>query len=88
MKQLPAVLTLHVIAGAAAAVFTADVLVASRRLVVYQVLVDQARAQYSVITLDSDDWSKNATALEEILRVGNLKSNFESYIVNIKAANK
>ena len=50
--------------------------------------VDQARATYSVITLDSDDWSKNATALEEILRVGNLKSNFEDYITNIKAINK
>lgn len=50
--------------------------------------VDQARASYSVITLDSDDWSKNATALEEILRVGNLKSNFENYLSNIKAANK
>ena len=50
--------------------------------------VDQARASYSVITLDSDDWSKNATALEEILRIGNLKSNFENYLSNIKAANK
>ena len=50
--------------------------------------VDQARANFSVITLDSDDWSKNATALEEILRVGNLKSNFENYLTNIKAINK
>ena len=50
--------------------------------------VDQARSKYSVITLDSDDWSKNAASLEELLKVGHLKSNFESYLANIKAAGK
>ncbi len=50
--------------------------------------IDQARANYSVITLDSDDWSKNAVALEEILKVGKLKANFESYMVNIKTIAK
>ena len=50
--------------------------------------VDQARNGYSVITLDSDDWSKNAVALEDLLHVGKLKEKFENYLANIKAIGK
>ena len=50
MEKLSALLTLHVITGPAAAVVNADIFVACGRLIVYQILIDQAVARETVKT--------------------------------------
>ena len=50
--------------------------------------VDQARADYSIITLDSDNWSKNAAALGELLKIEKLQTLFEEYRKNIDSVAK
>jgi len=50
--------------------------------------VDQARADYSIISLDSDNWSKNAAALGELLKIEKLPSLFEEYRKNIDSVSK
>lgn len=42
--------------------------------------VDQIRAKYSMISLDSTDWSRNAASLGEIFEEKRLKSKFEEYV--------
>lgn len=51
-------------------------------------LVDQARSQYSVVTIDSDNWSKNAATLGELLRLKRLQNLFDEYKSNLDNAGK
>jgi len=50
--------------------------------------VDQARADYSIISLDSDNWSKNAAALGDLLKIEKLPTLFEEYKKNIDSIAK
>ena len=50
--------------------------------------IDQARADYSIISLDSDDWTKNATALGELLKIEKLPTLFQEYKKNIDSVSK
>ena len=50
--------------------------------------VDQARTDYSIISLDSDNWSKNAAALGELLKIEKLQTLFEEYKKNIDSIAK
>lgn len=50
--------------------------------------VDQARANYSIISLDSDNWNKNAVALGELLKIEKLPTIFEEYKKNIDSVSK
>ncbi|MBQ7650613.1 MAG: hypothetical protein IJS15_06615 [Victivallales bacterium] len=50
--------------------------------------VDQARTDYAIISLDSDNWSKNAAALGELLKIEKLPALFEEYRKNINSVAK
>jgi hypothetical protein len=50
--------------------------------------VDQARANYSIISLDSDNWSKNAAALGDLLKIEKLQTLFDEYKKNIDSVAK
>jgi len=50
--------------------------------------VDLARAKYSVILLDSDDWNKNAESLAEILKLKKLPALFKDARTNIDEVTK
>ena len=50
--------------------------------------VDQIKAKYSVISLDSADWSKNAAALGEIFEEKKLKSKFDEYVRAARSNNE
>ena len=52
--------------------------------------VDQVRdsKDYSIITLDSDNWKQNATALGELLKIEKLPTLFEEYKKNIDSVAK
>ena len=45
--------------------------------------IDQARSKYSVITLDSDNWSKNAQTLGELLGIRKLQPLFDEFKASI-----
>ena len=50
--------------------------------------IDLARAEYSVMILDSDDWSRNAATLGDLLKADKLALSFNQYKANLEAVNK
>lgn len=50
--------------------------------------IDLARAKYSVITLDSDNWSNNAAALGELLKIKKLQAQFDGYKDSLQNVDK
>lgn len=50
--------------------------------------IDLARAKYSVMILDSDDWSRNAATLGDLLKADKLALSFNQYKANLEAVNK
>ena len=50
--------------------------------------IDQARNDYSIISLDSDNWTKNAAALGELLKIEKLPILFNEYKKNIDSVIK
>ena len=50
--------------------------------------VDQARAEYSIISLDSDNWSKNAASLGELLKIKKLQTLFDEYRARMESVTK
>ncbi len=50
--------------------------------------VDLARAKYSVIIIDSDDWNRNAATLGDLLKADKLAVQFKEYRKNLEAVNK
>ncbi len=50
--------------------------------------IDQARNDYSIISLDSDNWTKNAAALGELLKIEKLPTLFNEYKKNIDSVIK
>ena len=49
-----------------------------------QSFTDQVKAKYSLISLDSSDWSKNAASLGEILEIKRLQSQFDEYARSVR----
>lgn len=49
---------------------------------------DLARSKYSVLILDSDDWSRNAATLGELLKADKLAISFKQYKSNLEATEK
>ena len=50
--------------------------------------IDLARSKYSVMILDSDDWSRNAATLGDLLKTDKLALQFNEYKANLEAVNK
>jgi len=50
--------------------------------------IDLARSKYSVMILDSDDWSRNAATLGELLKYDKLALSYNHFKANADAVNK
>lgn len=50
--------------------------------------IDMARSKYSVLIVDSDDWSRNAETLGGLLNSKKLPLQFNEYKANLDAVNK
>lgn len=50
--------------------------------------IDQTRSSYSVVSLDSDNWSKNAATMGELLKIKKLQALFDEYKKNMEEAGK